>query len=79
MGRPEERLALRRAESPPAMSRVMATAPSASAQKSRRVLGGSGFPPDVTISSTSDPLSEEVMKKIVIRSVARMLMMVGKG
>src|SRR5699024_1008160 len=58
------------ATSPPASSRAAATAPSSTANVTRDQMGGFGCPPEASISITSEPESEEVMKKIATRKIA---------
>ncbi len=50
--------------------RIAATAPSARAQNIRCPTGASIFPPDVKLSTTNDPESDEVTKKLVINKIA---------
>ena len=59
-----------RAARPPARSNTAAITPSLTAQNTRCQIGGSGSPPDVSISTTKDPESEDVMKKIATTSAA---------
>ncbi len=50
------------ATSPPATSSAAATQPSMTAQNTRCAFGGSGLPPAVMMSMTSEPESAEVTK-----------------
>ena len=59
------------AASPPARSSVAATAPSDTAQKIRCQTGGFSAPPELIISITNEPESDEVTKKVTISIVAR--------
>jgi len=60
-----------RAVSPPASSSPAATTPSIDAHSTLLQVGGSGFPPEASMSTTSEPESDEVTKKIVMRKIAR--------
>src|SRR6056297_2641712 len=67
------------ASRPPTTRRVDATAPSDTAQNTRCETGGCGWPPEVTMSSTSEPESDEVMKKMMITSVANTVVTAPSG
>lgn len=58
------------ADRPPASSSAAATTPSVTAQNIRCQTGGSSLPPEVMMSITSEPESDEVTKKVIINKVA---------
>jgi len=68
-GNPVIIVAVCKATSPPPISRVAATTPSIIAQNNLDVSGGSGFPPEVIISITMDPESEDVTKKVIMTRI----------
>src|SRR5699024_10837993 len=53
-----------------ASSRAAAKTPSSTAKSTRDQIGGLGWPPDASMSTTSEPESDEVMKKIAITMMA---------
>src|SRR5699024_12223109 len=57
-------------DKPQATSKAAANTPSSTAKSTRDQTGGFGCPPDASISTTSDPESEEVMKKVAITMMA---------
>ena len=63
-GRPVRMEAVCRARSPPPISNTAATKPSNTAQKIRCFTGGFVLPPAVMMSITSEPESDEVIKKV---------------
>ena len=67
------------AGSPPASSSAAATTPSVTAQKIRCHTGGSSLPPEVIMSITSEPESDEVTKKVIINKVATSDIRVDQG
>src|SRR6056297_1859722 len=58
------------ADSPPASSSTAATTPSLNAQNTRCQTGGLSWPPEVSVSITSEPESDDVTKKVTTRMVA---------
>jgi hypothetical protein len=68
-----------KALNPPKSSKTEATTPSEIAQNILCQTGGFSFPPEVMISMTSDPESEEVTKNVTIRSVASKQITGAKG
>ena len=56
---------------PPANNSTDAMAPSSTAQKIRCQAGVSSTPPDARESTTSEPESDDVTKKVTIRHTAR--------
>jgi hypothetical protein len=69
-GRAAASVAVCSAPRPPASSRVAASRPSTTAQKTRWHVGDASWPPLVSMSTTSEPESEEVTKKVATSSVA---------
>ena len=67
------------ADRPPARSSAAATTPSVTAQKIRCHTGGSSLPPEVMMSITSEPESDEVTKKVIINKVATSDIRVDQG
>ena len=63
----------------PASSSAAATTPSVVAQKARLQVGGSGSPPEDSMSMTSEPESEDVTKKVTTRTTDRDTTTVEKG
>ena len=55
------------APNPPANNKAAATTPSVDAQNTRCHTGVSGTPPEANESMTSDPESDEVTKKVIIK------------
>ena len=68
-----------KAARPPANSSVAATAPSDSAQNMRCQTGGFSAPPELMISMTKEPESEEVTKNVTISIVANAEVIVVNG
>ena len=67
------------AASPPPNKSAMATKPSIKAQKMRCPTGASNFPPEVILSITKEPLSEEVTKNTETIKIPIILVKVYKG
>ncbi len=65
-------VAVWRATSPPPIRRTAATNPSMIAQNSLESTGGLGFPPEVMMSMTMEPESDEVTKKVTMTIMARL-------
>ena len=78
-GNPAEIEADCKALSPPAKSKTAAAAPSDTPQNIRFATGGFGLPPEVTMSSTNDPESDEVIKKMTISNSPIHCMTSGQG
>jgi len=68
-GRPAIMEAVWRAMSPPLTTNVAATTPSNIAQNNLCILGGFGLPPEVIMSITIEPESEDVTKRIQLQTV----------
>ena len=68
-GKPVASAAACIALSPPPSRRAIATNPSALHQKTRCTAGASNLPPAVIVSTTSEPESEEVTKKMISRTI----------
>src|SRR5690625_5056297 len=56
---------------PPDSSSAAASRPSSTAHSTRDQIGGLGWPPEASMSTTSEPESEEVMKKIATTMMPR--------
>src|SRR5690625_7518719 len=56
---------------PPDSSSAAASRPSSTAHSTRDQIGGLGWPPEASMSTTREPESEEVMKKIATRMMPR--------
>src|SRR6218665_121275 len=70
-GSPVVMVAVCSATSPPPISSTAATTPSSNAQKRRERTGGLGSPPEVMMSMTMEPESEEVTKKVMTTTMPR--------
>src|SRR5690606_4245501 len=69
-GRAAAMVAVCSAPRPPATSSAAATMPSTTAQNTRCHTGESSWPPLVSMSTTSEPESDEVTKKVITSKVA---------
>ena len=67
------------AVNPPPNKSAIATKPSIKAQKIRRPTGASSFPPEVILSMTKEPLSEEVTKNTETIKIPMILVKVYNG
>lgn len=67
------------AAKPPPNKSAMATKPSIKAQKMRWPTGAFNFPPEVILSMTNEPLSEEVTKNTETIKIPMILVKVYKG
>ncbi len=67
------------AANPPPSKSAIATKPSIKAQKIRCATGASNFPPEVILSITKDPLSEEVTKNTETINIPTILVKVYSG
>ena len=65
--------------SPPATKSTDATTPSEIAQKTLCQVGGFGLPPEVIMSITNEPESDDVTKKVITNSVANNETIVAQG
>ncbi len=78
-GSPVTMVAVCKASKPPPIKRTAATEPSVTAQKIRCPTGASIFPPEVKLSTTKEPESDEVIKNPAIRITATTLMTIANG
>lgn len=70
-GSPERMEAVCKAVRPPPISNTEATSPSIEAQNIFCPLGALCLPPEVSVSTTNEPESEEVIKKLATSKTAR--------